>query len=147
MIQWNVSTPWTWCMSLHPKPLKASRWGKGRDLTNHLYRYANDRTSDKVKNWQKFTSDWQSRRSPASTFLKYSQRSRRCHDYVIPSVACMIVNVLLLLWFPVFGEETGLRHLVVWLLADHGGLLPAVRGSPVWKVRRGGGGSIFIQQI
>ncbi|CAF87567.1 unnamed protein product, partial [Tetraodon nigroviridis] len=33
-----------------------------------------------------------------------------------------------------FGEETGLRHAVVWVFADHGGADPAVWGPHVWKV-------------
>lgn len=49
MIQRNVFTPWIWCLPLRPKPLKASRWGKGRDLTKHLYRCANDQSSDKLR--------------------------------------------------------------------------------------------------
>lgn len=49
------------------------------------------------------------------------------------AVICVTLN-LLLFWFPVFGKETGLRHLVVWLFADHGGSDPAVGGSHVWKV-------------
>lgn len=36
--------------------------------------------------------------------------------------------------FSVFGEETGLRHAVVWVFADHGGADPAVWGPHVWKV-------------
>lgn len=34
----------------------------------------------------------------------------------------------------VFGKETRLWHLVVWLLTNHGGSSPAARGSDVWKV-------------
>lgn len=33
------------------------------------------------------------------------------------------------------GQETGLRHLVVWLFADHRGSDPAVRWPHVWTVR------------
>lgn len=72
--------------------------------------------------------------STASTFPKWGWRRRLCCSDFMLAVICVILN-LLFCWFPVFGEETGLRHAVVWLLADHRGCDPAPRGSRVWKVK------------
>lgn len=93
MIEWNVFTPWMWCVPLHPKPLKASRWGKGRDLTKHLYRYANDRSSDKLR-WKieakksRLTDKAGARRPPPS-----SNTAKGRADATVTS------SLLLLVWY------------------------------------------------
>lgn len=147
MIQWNVFTPWIWCVSLHPKPLKASRWGKGHDLTKHLYRYANDRSSDKL--WWKIEAKihvWQTKQALASLHLpqiqpKVTPMPQLHHTFCfLYDIECLAFIVVSSIWRRNWASTPcGLVTCRPWWASASCLGVPCLEGEA--------GVSIFIQQI